>query len=71
MDSSTVSKRLLAAGRKSRSPCEKQLLTVATKKKKKRLKWGKKYKKRGKDKWRKVALQMRAILKCMDANPNL
>ena len=33
MDSSTVRKRLLEAGRKARSPCKKQLLTVAMKKK--------------------------------------
>ena len=38
-DSSTVRKRLLEAGRKARSPCKKQLLTVAMKKK--RLKLGK------------------------------
>ena len=41
VDSSTVRKRLFEAGRKARSPCKKQLLTVAIKKK--RLKWGKKY----------------------------
>ena len=33
VDSSTVRKRLLEAGRKARSPCKKQLLTVAMKKK--------------------------------------
>ena len=45
VDSSTIRKRLLEAGRKARSPCKKQLLTVAIKK---RLKWGKKYNKREK-----------------------
>ena len=44
VDSSTVRKRLLEVGRKARSPCKKQLLTVAMKKK--RLKWGNKYNKR-------------------------
>ena len=52
MDSSTVRKRLLEAGRKVRSLCKKHFLTVAMKKK--RLKWGKNYKKRGKDGWIKV-----------------
>ena len=46
VNSSTVRKRLLEAGRKARSLCKKQLLTVAMKKK--RLKWGKKYNKREK-----------------------
>ena len=32
VDLSTVRKQLLEAGRKARSPCKKQLLTVATKK---------------------------------------
>ena len=31
VDSSTVRKRLLEAGRKARSPCKKQLLAVAMK----------------------------------------
>ena len=46
VDSSTVRKRLLEAGRKARSPSKKQLLTVAMKKK--RLKLGTKYNKREK-----------------------
>ena len=45
VDSSTVRNRLLVVVRKARSPCKKQLLTVAMEKK--RLKWGKKYNKRG------------------------
>ena len=44
VDSSTIRKRLLEAGRKAKSPCKKQLPTVAMKKK--RLKWDNKYNKR-------------------------
>ena len=36
VDSSNVRKQLLEAGRKARSPCKKQLLTVAMKEKKKK-----------------------------------
>ena len=43
VDSSTVRKRLFEAGRKARSSCKMQLLTVAMKKK--RLNWGKNTKK--------------------------
>ena len=46
VDSSTVRKRLFEAGRKARSPCKMQLLTVAMKKK--RLNWGKNTKKKEK-----------------------
>ena len=44
VDSSTIRKRLLEAGRKAKSPCQKQLPTVAMKKK--RLKRSNKYNKR-------------------------
>ena len=43
VDSSTVRKRFLEPGRKARSPCKKQLLTVAMEKK--HLNWGKNTKK--------------------------
>ena len=69
VDSLTLRKRLLEVGRKARSPCKKQFLTVAMKKK--CLKWGKKYKKGGEDGWRKVVFRMRAILKCVDAYLNM
>ena len=42
VDSSTIRRRLLQAGRKTRRPLKKQLLTAAMKKK--RMKWTKKYK---------------------------
>ena len=44
VDSSTIRKRLLEAGRKAKSHCKKQLPTVAMKKK--RLKWDNKYNKK-------------------------
>ena len=52
IDSSTVRKRLLQAGRIARSPRKKQLLTDVMKKK--RLVGTKKYKHWGKEEWRKV-----------------
>ena len=42
VDSSTIRRRLLQAGRNTRRPHKKQLLTAAMKKK--RMKWAKKYK---------------------------
>ena len=52
VDSSTVRRRLLQAGRKARRPLKNQLLTAAMKKK--RMKWAKKYNNWRKEDWRKV-----------------
>ena len=52
IDSSTVRKRLVQAGRTARRPRKKQLVTDVMKKK--RLVWAKNFKHWGKEQWRKV-----------------